>query len=136
MAKESAAPSETKRIEATHGPYAGAQIDVPTADADSAIADGWAFDPYAEVDPNPNAEPKEITADDNARALAAAETAARKFRGEAEPPKPAPARSAKAAPASDAADRTSDSSGADAGYQTRQASAASTAKPAAAKAKE
>ncbi len=71
---------ETKRIEAIYGPHAGRFIDVPTADAEAAISDGWARDPYAPVDPD--AKPKEI---DQAKATEAAHKAARKFSGEDEP---------------------------------------------------
>lgn len=124
MAKESAAPpSETKRIQPTHGVYANTHIDIPTADAEAAIADGWAIDPYAEVDPNPRAEPKEFSAEDHANATAAADRYTRKLRGEPEPDEAKPAKKAEA--------KSSDASG-DAGYQTRQASAAPAAKPAAA----
>lgn len=74
--------SEMKRIEALYGPYAGTQIDIPTADADAAIADGWARDPFAT--PDPNAEPKEWSQEAHDKAMIAAEKAARKFRGEEE----------------------------------------------------
>jgi len=72
---------ETKRIEAVFGPLAGSLMDIPTADADAAIADGWARDPYA---PPPSAdEPvKEFDAAAHDQVLAAAEAAARKIRGE------------------------------------------------------
>lgn len=81
MAKEPA--SETKRIEATHGPYRGTQLDLPTADAEQAIKDGWARDPFAAIDPN--AEPVEFDQDKHDKAEAAAEKAVRKMRGEDEP---------------------------------------------------
>lgn len=79
MAKE----GETKRIEALYGPFAGGQIDIPAGDAEQAIADGWARDPYAT--PDPKAEPKEWTQEGHDAMIKAAEKAARKIRGEAEP---------------------------------------------------
>lgn len=77
------AAAETKRIEALFGPYAGGHIDLPTADANQAIADGWARDPYAE--PDPDAKPIEWTDELHASVNAAAAKAARKIRGEPEP---------------------------------------------------
>lgn len=73
--------SETKRIEALYGPYAGSQIDIPTADADQAIADGWARDPFAPP-AEPSDEPVEYDREAHEKAIEAAEKAARKFRGE------------------------------------------------------
>lgn len=71
----------TKRIEALLGPYAGSHLDLPAGDADQAIADGWARDPYAP----PSAKPAAI---DTGKALAAAEKAIRKLRGETVDPEP------------------------------------------------
>ena len=89
--------SELKRVQATHGPYRGTQIDLPVADAEQAIADGWAIDPFAPVDPN--AEPPEFDQDKQDKAEAAAEAAARKLRGEedAETSKPKSGKTAKKA---------------------------------------
>jgi hypothetical protein len=70
---------ESRQIEATLGPYRGQRLTVPTADADRAIADGWATDPFA-----PPVEPKEQTEEERASAIEAAEKAARKLRGEEE----------------------------------------------------
>ena len=74
--------NETKRVEALYGPYAGTQIDIPAADADAAIADGWARDPFAT--PDPKAKPVEWTQEAHDKAMVAAEKAARKLRGEDE----------------------------------------------------
>jgi hypothetical protein len=76
-------PDENKRVRATLGPYAGGFLDIPAADAEAAISDGWAVDPYAPADPT--AEPAEFDQDKHDKATAAAEKAARKFRGEEEP---------------------------------------------------
>lgn len=67
----------TKHVEALFGPYAGHIIALEEADAKSAIADGWARDPYHQA-----AEPKKI---DVEKAAKAAEKAARRLRGEEEP---------------------------------------------------
>jgi len=73
--------AETKRVEALFGPFAGSQMDIATADADAAIADGWARDPFAPP-PDPNEPQKEFSAEDHAKVIEAAEKAARKIRGE------------------------------------------------------
>ena len=78
---------ETKRIEALYGPYRGQHLDLPAADADQAIKDGWARDPYAE----PSAEVQALDPEKQEKATAAAEKAARKLRGEDEPPAAEPA---------------------------------------------
>ena len=44
---------ETKRIRPIWGEFADQDIDLPAADADLAISDGWAFDPYAETPREP-----------------------------------------------------------------------------------
>lgn len=72
---------ETKRIQVTLGPYRGQQLDVPAEDADQAIADGWATDPFAPP-PQEGEEPIAMTDDDRMAAIEAAEKAARKLRGE------------------------------------------------------
>lgn len=74
---------ETKVIEAIAGPYAGQRLTVPAADADAAIKDGWARDPFAPVDPD--AEPPELDQEAHDKMLTAAQKAARKLRGEEEP---------------------------------------------------
>lgn len=69
--------SETRTIEALVGPFRHSIITLPKADADKAIKDGWARDPF---------NPFEPVADvDHAKALEAAETAAVKIRGGDEP---------------------------------------------------
>lgn len=73
-------PDETKRIEGLHGPYAGKHIDLPSADADAAISEGWARDPYAAIDPS-KPQP-EFNAEKYDAMLVNAEKAARKIRGE------------------------------------------------------
>jgi hypothetical protein len=45
--------ADTKRIRPIWGEFADQNIDLPVADADQAIADGWAFDPYAETPREP-----------------------------------------------------------------------------------
>jgi hypothetical protein len=74
---------ESKLVEATAGPYKGQRITLPTADADAAMAAGWAVDPFA---PPPNAEElanrKPPTEEELARANEAAQTMARKLRGD------------------------------------------------------
>ena len=74
---------ETKRIEAIAGPYKGQRLDVPAADANRAIKDGWARDPFEPVDPD--AAPPEFDQDKHDKMMVAAEKAARKLRGEEEP---------------------------------------------------
>jgi hypothetical protein len=69
-------PNELKRIEATHGRYRGSVLDVPAAEADQAIADGWARDPHAV--PDPNAGQPEFDQDKHDKAEAAAEAWANK----------------------------------------------------------
>src|SRR5262245_52536878 len=84
---------ETKEIEGTVGPYAGQRLTLPAADADAAIADGWARDPFAPLDPNAE-PPKLLTDEERQKVLEAANKAASKLRGEEpadEPPKPKPA---------------------------------------------
>lgn len=81
MAKEVEVTSV--HIEAMFGPYRGQRLKLSPEDAAAAIADGWARDPNK---PNPIQseaqyhDPEKVTA-----ATAAAEAAARKFRGEPEP---------------------------------------------------
>lgn len=72
-----------KQVEALYGPYAGAIISIEEADADKAISDGWARDPYdpknaAHIDLSKKAETK-----DAEKATKDAEEFAAKIRGEA-----------------------------------------------------
>lgn len=70
---------EPKTIEAIYGPYAGQRLLMQAADADQAIADGWARDPFAK----PSDEPaKELSGEDVSKIQEKAEKAARKLRGE------------------------------------------------------
>lgn len=120
-------PDETKRVQATHGPYAGSQIDLESSDAEAAIADGWAIDPFATVDPK--AEPKEWSQEAHDTATAAAAKAARKLRGEPEPDNPGEKdKKPEAKPAADSERRdsseTSGGSDTSGGYQTRRSTPA------------
>jgi hypothetical protein len=72
-------PDEDVVIEGLHGPYAGQRLTVSAADAKQAIADGWARDPFAEPE-----DAKEMTDEERAKVIAAAEKAGRKLRGEPE----------------------------------------------------
>ena len=75
-------PQETKRIEALFGPLAGSIMDIPTADADAAISDGWARDPFATPSAEDEQKQKEWSAETHEKVIEAAEKAARKIRGE------------------------------------------------------
>jgi hypothetical protein len=77
---------ELKLIVPSHGPYRGQRITVSVGDADAAISEGWATDPFALT-----AEPKEGEAapeledeDMRAKRIEQAEAAARRWRGEEE----------------------------------------------------
>lgn len=72
-------PDDKKMIEPLMGPYAGQRIEVDAADAEQAIADGWAKDPFAPPSDKPAPEI------DQEKAAAAAAKAARKLRGEPDP---------------------------------------------------
>jgi hypothetical protein len=109
--------SETKRVEAIAGPWAGRQIDLPSADADQAIADGWARDPFAPP-ADPNAEPEEFDQEKHDTMTAAAEKAARKIRGEKEPDEAGE----KIDKANETRSLEADKPATTAGYQTRSAS--------------
>lgn len=75
-------PDENKTIEATAGPYKGQRLTMPAADADQAIADGWARDPFAPA-PGPDDKPaKEPTDEERQAVMDKAEKAAKKLRGE------------------------------------------------------
>lgn len=83
--------SETRTIEALVGPFRHSIITIDKADADRAIKDGWARDPF-----NPFVPVADV---DSVKALAAAEAAAKKIRGEPDKAKdkPAPAKEEKQA---------------------------------------
>jgi hypothetical protein len=69
---------EPTMVHATHGPYAGQRLTMKKADAASAIADGWAIDPFKQ----PPDEPREITAEERQKILERAHQAAAVLRGE------------------------------------------------------
>jgi hypothetical protein len=107
---------ETKVIEAIAGPYKGQRLTLPTADADQAIDDGWAKDPFEPVDPD--AEPPEFDQEANDAMIVAAEKAARKMRGEED--EDAKGKKAKAAKDDAAAkDKAMEADKPAAGYSTR-----------------
>jgi hypothetical protein len=103
-----------KQVEALYGPYAGAIISIDEKDAEKALEDGWARDPY---DPK-NAAHIDLAANPNTvdveEATKAAEKFAAKIRGEAEEgqKKPKPARPA-------ASENRASTAGQSANYQTR-----------------
>lgn len=68
---------ELTQIEATAGPYRGQRLTVSKADAEAAIAEGWAIDPFAA-----RPEGKTMTDEERLDLLAKAEAGARKLRGE------------------------------------------------------
>lgn len=108
-------PDETKRIEATLGPYAGSHLDLPSADAEQAIADGWARDPYAA--PDPNAGTPAFDQEKHDKTMVAAEKAARKLRGEPEPEEHEKARKSAAKNETRTSSMEADTTGK--GYETR-----------------
>lgn len=75
---------EIKQVEVLLGPYSGQRLNMPAADADQAVSDGWARDPFAPpVEPAKGAEPKPPPTDEErAATLAKADKALRKLRGE------------------------------------------------------
>jgi len=78
---------KTALIEATRGPYAGSRLTVSEAEAKQAIADGWAVDPFAppKADHVEGEDYNDPTEEQIVAAVAAAEKAARRLRGETEP---------------------------------------------------
>lgn len=87
------ADDDDSTIEATHGPYKGQRLTMKKADADKAIADGWAKDPFKLPDekqdkPERDETSDEDKADKHAKATEAAEKAANKLRGLDEHGKP------------------------------------------------
>lgn len=79
-------PDETKRVRATLGEFAGREIDMPAADADQAISDGWAVDPFA---PPPETPEEPMSAEDQEKAVEASSKAIEKLRAGGEPEKEA-----------------------------------------------
>jgi hypothetical protein len=71
--------ADTKRIRPVWGEFADQDIDLPEADADQAIADGWAFDPYAET---PRELPPILTDGERAAMEELSKKAIAKLRGE------------------------------------------------------
>jgi hypothetical protein len=80
---------EVAVIEATVGPYKGQRLTMSKAEAQQAIADRWAIDPFApaEEPKPPKVEPKPPTDEESAEILAKAHAAMAKLRGEEPPPK-------------------------------------------------
>jgi hypothetical protein len=77
------ATDEPAVIQVTAGPYAGQRLTMSKAEAEAAIAEKWAIDPNAPIDPKAATEPpKDLTDEERAEIKAKAETAARKLRGE------------------------------------------------------
>lgn len=76
---------EIKFVDVVAGPYSGKRLQMSAADADAAVADGWATDPNAPP-PDPKEKPKDPPTEEQRNAmLEKAEKAARKLRGEKEP---------------------------------------------------
>lgn len=74
--------NEQKQVEVTIGDYAGRRLTMPAADADAAVAEGWAIDPHGPP-LDPNAEPKPApTEEERDDMLKKADRAIRKLRGE------------------------------------------------------
>jgi hypothetical protein len=87
-------PEEPAAIQVTAGPYAGQRLTMSKADADAAIAEKWAVDPFAlpptkEEEEKQTKEAKPMTEEERLEIRAKAEKAARKLRGEPEPEEPA-----------------------------------------------
>ena len=71
-------PDDLKTIEPLYGPYHGQHIRVGAADADQAIDEGWARDPYLRPDQRPTA----ASLTSRTELMHAAERAARRWRGD------------------------------------------------------
>lgn len=71
---------ETTAVHVTHGPYAGQRLTMNKSEADAAISEGWAIDPFKPVDPEK--ELKQPTEEERAHVLEKAEHAVAKLRGE------------------------------------------------------
>jgi hypothetical protein len=100
---------EPAMVQATVGPYAGQRLTMSRADADAAIADKWAIDPFAPPKtPEQQKEAEDMkppTEKEAAEIKAKAEKAARKLRGEPEPDESDKDKSKAAATRDMAADR-------------------------------
>lgn len=77
---------ETKVIEPQFGPYAGRRMTVQAAEADQAISEGWARDPFGPA-PDPDEPSKEVPAEEQAEMIKKATAAGKRWRGEEEPDK-------------------------------------------------
>lgn len=83
MSDKSQAANETTQINVTHGPYAGQRLTVSSAEAKSAIGEGWALDPFAPAPTEEELAKRPVeTEDERLKRTAAAEKAAGKLRGE------------------------------------------------------
>lgn len=77
--------SESKQVLVTHGAYAGQRLTMPAGDADSAVRDGWAVDPFAApLSDEERAKRPLETDEERAKRAEAADKAGRKLRGEDE----------------------------------------------------
>lgn len=84
---------DTRIIVPSAGPYAGQRMTVDAGEADRAISEGWAADPFAEK--GPDDQRKEHTAEEAAEMANKAEAAAKRWRGEDDKAKDKPKASAK-----------------------------------------
>ena len=64
--------TDARQIEATVGPYRGQRLTVSAADADAAIADKWAIDPFAPVEHEPDEAPEPLSEEERVSAHEAA----------------------------------------------------------------
>lgn len=78
---------ETSVIEAVIGPYRGQRLTMPKAEAQQAIADKWAIDPFAPPSKEDEVPKKPMTDEERAEIIAKAEAGLAKLRGEEPPPK-------------------------------------------------
>lgn len=86
---------EPAMVEVTVGPYKGQRLTMAKAEAQQAIADKWAIDPFASPEPPPKEgeapkEAKPMTDEERAEIHAKAHAAIAKLRGEEEPKKESP----------------------------------------------
>lgn len=75
----------TKLVLHTHGPLTGSLVTMPEADADQAISEGWAQDPYVRPDQDPGYTQEESEQVNEKAAIGVA-----KLRGEPAPVAPPP----------------------------------------------
>lgn len=80
---------DTKIIIPSVGPYAGQRMTVDPKEADQAISEGWATDPFAPPPPAPKEgeaakPPKELTDEERGEMAKKADAAAKRWRGEDE----------------------------------------------------